>query len=180
MYPFLRLAHQLARARGLPPLGLRDVHVSHHRCWPWDLDGFMEMNNGRTLTLYDLGRFGAGVRMGLSGVLREKRWGLAVAGTSVRYRKRVTAFQKIEMRTRVVGWDARFVYIVQDMWVAGTCCSQALLRTAVVAGGRAVPTTEVLTAMGEDAAPPALPDWVAAWIEAEATRPWPPERPAAA
>ncbi len=132
MYPFLRLAWQLWLRRNTPEMGLCDLHVSHHLCLPWDLDGFLELNNGRTLTLYDLGRFTAGKRMGLvPAACAANRWGLAVAGVSVRYRRRVTAFQRIEMHTRCVGWDDRFIYIVQAMWVGGTCTSQALLRTAV-------------------------------------------------
>lgn len=175
MYPFLRLALQMVRQKRASKLNLTETHISHHMCLPWDLDGFMEMNNGRILTLYDLGRFGAGSRLGLLDALRRRRWGLAVAGTSVRYRKRITVFQKIEMRTRCVGWDDRFVYIVQSMWVKGTCCSQALLRTAVVSKGKAVPPSEVMVELGWDMASPDKPAWVEAWIEAEAARPWPPE-----
>ncbi len=79
------------------------------------------------------------------------------------------------MRTRVVGWDTRFTYIVQSMWVAGTCCSEALLRTAVVSGRRAVPSEEIVREIGWTGAAPTLPVWVAQWIAAEAERPWPPE-----
>ena len=175
MYPFLRLGWQMLRARAAPPMGVLDRHVSHHLCMPWDLDGFLELNNGRTLTLYDLGRFTAGSRTGLLRALRRRGWGLAVAGTSVRYRRRVTAFQRIEMRTQIVGWDARFFYVVQSMRVNGQCCSQALLRTAVVAKGRSVPSDEVAAELGADPVSPDMPVWVGAWIAAEGTRPWPPD-----
>lgn len=160
-------------------MAITDEHVSHHLCMPWDLDGFLELNNGRTLTLYDLGRFGAGARVGLSSVLRQRRWGLAVAGCSVRYRKRVTALQRIEMRTRCISWDARFIYIVQSMWVGGTCTSEALMRTAVTSRAGTVPPSEVMDALGWEGPAPEPPAWVAAWIEAEGTRPWPPQGPAA-
>lgn len=175
MYPFLRLALQMVRARSAPPLGVLDVHMSRHLCLPWDLDGFGELNNGRVLTLYDLGRFGMASRIGLFGVLRRRRWGLAVAGASVRYRRRITAFQRIEMRTRVAGWDARFFYIMQSMWVGGVCCSEALLRTAVVARGRSVASAEVAGELGLGSGSPAMPAWIVAWVEAEGMRPWPPE-----
>lgn len=174
MYPFIRLGWQLWLHRNAPPMGLCDLHVSHHLCLPWDLDGFLELNNGRTLTLYDLGRFTAGKRMGLIPALRDNRWGLAVAGVSVRYRRRITAFQKIEMHTRCVGWDDRFIYIVQAMWVNGTCTSQALLRTAVTSKAGTVPPQQVAIAIGHDEPSPDLPDWAAAWVTAEGTRPWPP------
>jgi hypothetical protein len=54
------------------------------------------------------------VRIGLIGkALKANGWGLVVAGASVRYRARIRPFQRFELRTRVVGWDDRFVYIEQ-------------------------------------------------------------------
>ena len=180
MYPFARLAWQLWRHRADPPMATTATHVSRHLCLPWDLDGFGEMNNGWVLTLMDLGRFTASQRLGLMAALRRHRWGFAVAGGSTRYRRRIRPFARIEMRTRAAGWDARFFYVVQEMWVGGDCACQALLRTAVTAreprpdGGRSVPIAEVLAALGLAAAAPPLPGWIEAWIEAEAVRPWPP------
>ena len=65
------------------------THVSYHRCWPWDIDLWMELNNGRTLTFYDLGRIPLARRTGLVELLRKQRWGLTMAGASVRYRARI-------------------------------------------------------------------------------------------
>ena len=63
--PLIRLGIELALARRAPPLPVDGVHVSHHTCWPWDIDPWRELNNGRTLTLYDLGRVPLAVRSGL-------------------------------------------------------------------------------------------------------------------
>lgn len=179
MYPFLRLPWQMWRHRNDAPLGPLDEHVSLHVCWPWDLDFWMELNNGRTLTLYDLGRVPMSNRMGLTRVLARERWGMTVAGSTVRYRRRVRAFDRITMRSRGVGWDGRFIYVEQSMWVRGECASHALLRMAVTGlsrSGRAgiVPPAEVMAALGAGVESPVLPDWVQAWIAAEAERPWPP------
>ena len=62
MYPFVRMAKEIRKSRRAGPLGLTDTHVSRHICWPWDLDIWMELNNGRTLTLYDLGRLPMSMR----------------------------------------------------------------------------------------------------------------------
>jgi acyl-CoA thioesterase FadM len=174
MYPLLRLPWQMWRHRKDPPLGVLDTHVSRHVCWPWDLDFWMELNNGRTLTLYDMGRVPMARRMGLMGVMARQRWGMTVAGSSVRYRRRVRAFDRIEMRSRGVGWDGRFIYVEQSMWVRGDCTSHALLRMAVAGGAGIVPPAEVMREMGVDPVSPPLPDWVGAWIMAEQVRPWPP------
>ncbi|OWU70246.1 thioeseterase [Roseovarius sp. 22II1-1F6A] len=179
MYPLIRLAWHSLRARKMPTLPLGGTHVSHHYCMPWDLDPWWELNNGRTLTLYDLGRIPLATRTGLVGMLRRHRWGLTVAGVSMRYRKRITMFMRFEMRSRLIGMDDRFIYLDQSMWKDGTCLGQGLYRGAVIRKGGMLPTAELRAAMldelGEDTAIPTLPDWVRAWIAAEAERPWPPE-----
>ncbi|MEL6610138.1 MAG: acyl-CoA thioesterase [Pseudomonadota bacterium] len=175
MYPFARLALTLAAARRMPPMDLLDVHISQHRVSPLDCDIFVEMNNGRILTLYEFGRFQAAVRIGLWRVLKEKGWGLAVAGASVRYRKRLVPFERYEQRTRLLGWDERFTYIEQGMFKrSGECANHCLFRTAVVANHRSVPMAEVAVALDKDPTSPPLPAWAQNWVEAEATRDWPP------
>jgi acyl-CoA thioesterase FadM len=175
MYPIIRLFKELVKFRKAAPLGLTDTHVSHHICWPWDIDPWMELNNGRTLTLFDLGRIPLARRTGLFDLLRRNRWGLTMAGASVRYRRRVRPFQRVEMRSRAVCWDERFIYLEQSMWRDGEATSHILYRSAVTGRDGIVPPQAVVDALGLPVDPPEIPDWIAAWIKAEATRPWPPE-----
>jgi acyl-CoA thioesterase FadM len=176
MYPYLRMVKELVKFRSAPALGVTGEHVSHHICWPWDLDPWRELNNGRTLTLYDLGRIPLGTRTGLHKALVRHGWGLAVAGVSVRYRKRVKLFHRVEMRTRCIGWDTRFMYIEQSMWRGGDCTSHMLLRSAITSAQGMIPPSRLLAEMGLSVQSPPLPAWVEAWITAEAARPWPPIR----
>ncbi|TNC72409.1 acyl-CoA thioesterase [Rubellimicrobium roseum] len=175
MYPLFRLAFQLWRHRADPPLPLLGMHESRHVCWPWDLDIFLELNNGRTLTLYDLGRIPWFRRIGLHPVLRQERWQVAIVGASVRWRRRVHAMERLTMRTRALGWDERFLYSEQALWRAdGECASHVLIRAAVSNAQGIVPTARVLAALGHDAPSPPLPPWAAEWVVAESLRPWPP------
>ncbi|PIE16060.1 MAG: thioeseterase [Rhodobacterales bacterium] len=175
MYPFFRMAKELVVHRGKADLQVGDVHVSHHICWPWDLDFWFELNNGRTLTLYDLGRLPLASRLGLIKAMRQQKWGLTVAGVSVRYRRRLRMFQKFEIHSRALGWDERFLYLEQSIWTRNHCANQALYRTAVTCPDGIVAPEKVATAMGLDPISPDLPEWVQNWIKAESTRPWPPE-----
>ncbi|APX22080.1 MAG: thioeseterase [Rhodobacteraceae bacterium] len=176
MYPFIRMTKELWRARSQPRLALGETHVSHHVCWPWDLDLWKELNNGRTLTLYDLGRLPLAQRSGLIDVLKRERWGLTMAGVCVRYRRRVRLMERVEMRSRLIGWDRRFLYIEQSMWKAGgECANQAVYRGAVTDRNGIVTTDRIMAAMGHEATSPELPEWVRLWLEAEDARPWPPQ-----
>lgn len=178
MYPLGRMMKEMVLQRNAPKIGLLEVHRSSHRCWPWDLDPWMELNNGRTLTLYDLGRLPMMLRNGLVESLRKSKCSMTVAGASVRYRQRIRVFQRVDMLTRVLGWDDRFLYMEQGLWNGDRCANHILLRLAVtnpMAGG-IVPPIELLRHFSEQVPKdsPALPDWVLRWIESEATRPWPP------
>ncbi len=176
MYPFIRFFWGIYRASFQPRLyGATDMHVSHHICMPWDIDMFLELNNGRVLSLYDLGRFQMAQRLGMIAAIRRMGWALSIAGVSVRYRRRITAFERFEVRSRFLCWDERFLYLEQSMWKRnGECASHVLYRAAAIEKGKAVPPAQVATALGHDEVSPPMPDWVAAWITAEAERPWPP------
>jgi len=168
------MAKEIFVHRKAPPLPLTGTHVSRHICWPWDLDFWFELNNGRTLTLYDLGRIPLARRMGLVRALRKQRWGMTVAGVSVRYRARIRVFKRFEIHSRTLGWDDRFLYLYQTIWLGETCANQALYRLAITGPDGIVAPARVAELMGHNPESPPLPDWVRNWIAAEATRPWPP------
>ncbi len=174
MYPVLRMAKELFVHRNAARLPVTGTHVSHHICWPWDLDFWMELNNGRTLTLYDLGRIPLSKRTGFVDVLRANDWGMTVAGVSARYRRRVRVFDRVTMKSRVICADGRFFYLEQSMWRPdGSCTSHVLYRMAITGPDGIVPPSAAFELMGIDRLPD-MPGWVAAWTRADAERPWPP------
>ncbi len=181
MYPFLRLQWQFWRHRNDAALPLTGIHESQHVVMPWDLDMWNELNNGRTLTLYDLGRLPLSKRTGILETVRCERWGMVVAGVSIRYRRRVQGFARITMKSRAVCWDDRFVYTEQAMFRPdGEAASHAMVRLAITdrRNGGVVPPARLLEALGQDPISPPMPDWIADWVRAEAERPWPPMRDA--
>ena len=69
MYPFLRYTATIVQAtlqvKKGNTLSFDDVSEITLRCRLTDIDNFLEMNNGRVLTLYDMGRTDFAVRSGL-------------------------------------------------------------------------------------------------------------------
>ncbi|PWQ99511.1 acyl-CoA thioesterase [Leucothrix pacifica] len=174
MYPIIRLINVMIQARKAPKIAYTSPSTIQFRCHPWDLDMFNEMNNGRVLTLYDLGRFNLGVRCNLLKVLGENKWALVVAGSSVRYRKRIKMFDKITMHTQCVGIDEKWFYIEQSMWVKDKPCSSVLIRGGISSKNGLINPAEVLKLMGDEPGNCELSEWVQEWIESEQHRPWPP------
>ncbi len=173
MYPYLRSARVLLAAHLGPPLDFEAESVLRLRVWLGDIDVFWELNNGRHLTLMDLGRFDLAVRSGFLRVVHREGWGLTVGGASVRFRHRVPPLSRVLLRTRVVGHDDRWFYFDQKIEKEGRVCSAALVRTAVIAKGKVVPVGRVLEALGRPGWGSELPRWVQAWIDADGERPWP-------
>ncbi|MDG2339940.1 MAG: acyl-CoA thioesterase [Paracoccaceae bacterium] len=175
MYPLIRLVGELIKFRNRP-LDLSEPHISTHRCMPWDIDPWMELNNGRTLTLYDLGRVPYFARTNAVKTLKQNKWNVTVAGVSVRYRRRITTFQKITMYSKFVGWDEKFFYTEQSIWDKnGECANQIVVRTAIVDRNGIVSPTKFAEVYEWQGDQPELPDWIQSWIKAEDTRTWPPE-----
>ncbi len=176
MFPFIRLAAELMRSRKMPRLtDPTAVHESYHRIMPWDLDMFLELNNGRALTLFDIGRMGLAMRIGLIDAIRKNGWQLTMGGSFVRYRRRVRNFEKVRVTSRAICNDGKFTYIEQAMWkMDGECAHHALYRAVVTDKNGSVHTDKVLAAMGHPGVNPQMPAWIEAWVKSEETRPWPP------
>ena len=176
MYPYIRAALMLFRASRKPKLPeLTSTVSSEHRAWPWDTDIFGELNHGRILTLFELNRWELAQRLGLIRHIRKRKRGLTVAGVSIRYRRRVPIFSRYRVETRPLGWDDKFMYGEQQMWIGDLACNQMLIRLAVIGRDGAIEPRSIASDLGYDPTSPALPDWVQNWISAEGTRPWPPE-----
>lgn len=172
MYPLFRMAKEYLKYRNAPALRFDQVHETPLICWPWDIDPWMELNNGRTLTLYDLGRLMLLKRLGVADAMKPMKLGATVAGSSLRYRARVRMFDRVILRSRLTGYDDRFAYFEQSLWRGQTCCSHGLLRMALVDANGIVNPQVMATAMGWPKLD--LPQWVQAWADADARRPWPP------
>lgn len=187
MYPFRRVGLEIMRAGRLPAMDFGAEHRTPVRVMPWDIDIFHELNNGRTLTLLDIARLGYFRRLRVLSVARHEGWAPTVAGCSVRYRRRVRMFQRVIVTTELAGRDRRFFYMHHVIWRPGPGdglgepTASALMRLVMADADGIVPTDRVMAALGARADwNPPLPDWVAAWAEAEAMRPWPPILPSAA
>lgn len=165
-----RMVRVLFAARRKARTGLFDETSLRFRVWPSDIDLLMHMNNGRYLTLMDLGRADAIVRNRVHGVLKQNGWYPVVASEAIRFRESLPLFASFELRTRTLGWDDRSFYLRQLFLRRGRVVAVALVRARFLRqSGGTVPAPEVAQAIMAGVRSPVLPDYVASWQAAESS-----------
>lgn len=145
------------------------------RVYPNDLDFNGHMNNGRYLTIMDLGRLHLVVRTGLMRLVMKKNLAPTLAAAQMRYRMQLLPFQPFDLETRVLCWDDKWIYMEQRfLYVkgpkAGAVAAIGLVKGAFYdrATKTTMPTPDLLTMLGQgDRASPPFPAYLRDWIEAE-------------
>lgn len=151
-------------------LGVWDTARTPFRVVPTDLDLLGHMNNGRYLTILDLGRMDLMLRSGFWGKITSRGWYPVVAGQTISYRKSLVLGQRFEVHSRILGMDERWNYLEQSFVVGDEVYAQALIRARFLKrSGGSVSSRELLDMVGEMPADRVLPSWISAW--AEATKP---------
>ena len=137
------------------------------RVYPNDLDIFMHVNNGVYLTYADLGRTDLLLRSNTLGKLRKQGWYPVMAGVSVEFRQSLKLGQRFNIRTQVVGWDDKSVYMSQVFTRNNKLVARAMIdaRFLSVRGTR-VSNDDLLRQMGIAGASPELPEALQLWVTA--------------
>jgi acyl-CoA thioesterase FadM len=147
---------------------LLDTSVIHLRVWPNDLDLNVHMNNGRYLSLMDLGRVDVMFHSGAFKLWFKKGWQPLVAWSCCRHFRPLNLFQRFEIRTRILGWDEKWIYFEQRFTRGETLYALAAVKALMAGNERLVSTRELFTATGHALRKsPALPAWVRTWLKAE-------------
>jgi acyl-CoA thioesterase FadM len=142
-----RLLLVILRAMRSTRLDPMDVSVTAFRVLPNDLDLNIHMNNGRYLTIMDLGRVDLLVRTGLFREARKRGWFPVVGSIQIDYRRSLNPFQHYELKTRVIGWDDRWFIMEQTFVRDGKVVAEAVLKAMILSKGGMVPTAEVMAAV---------------------------------
>src|SRR3954452_24742059 len=107
MFPWLRLLKTGIAFAGAPRIGLLDTTCIRMRVWPNDLDFNLHVNNGRYLTLADIGRVDWFQRSGVLQLARRENAIPVVGDAIAKFRRELKLGQTFEIRSRLVGWDPR-------------------------------------------------------------------------
>jgi len=145
---YLRVLCLLLAAVGKPLEPRFTVSCLKLRVWPNDLDLFAHVNNGRYLTLMDLGRLHITIRSGLLKVMRERRWHAAASAVEIRFRRPLKLWQRYELVTEIVDWDEHWFLFEQCFESGGKVYARALVKAQFRHRRERVPTGSVLELVG--------------------------------
>jgi acyl-CoA thioesterase FadM len=163
-YPLAALRAMRGRRIGLLDEGLVRLRVRLRDC-----DVLLHVNNGRYLSLMDIGRIDHSGRSGLITMARARGWHAVAGGATIRFRRELRWRERYVLRTRLVGWDEGWSYWQQVFERAdGRLAARAYVKVAVLDGERRrVPIAQVVEALGADPQSPPLPDGIVAWQASE-------------
>lgn len=134
---------------------------------PNDLDLNMHVNNGRYLSIMDLGRIDFIIRVGLLRSFIKNRWSPVIGGTIIRHRFSVRAFERFQIATNVIGWDDKWFYFEQRLETEKGPAAIALSKGLVRDKSGTVSPARVLAAVGIDQPPPAATHALTRWLSAD-------------
>lgn len=155
---WLRMLLLLLHLRRRPAIDLLDEVVVAMRVLPTDLDAFGHMNNGRYLTLMDLGRLALMQRTGLLGTVRRRGWTPLVRGIEIEYLRPLGPLQRFRLHTRLISWDGKWLYLEQRFTAGDTLHARAHVRGLLRGSEGNVPTAKLLAALGQaERQPPRAP-----------------------
>ena len=133
---WLRLLWLLLTARRRGPVSLpRESSTLNFRVWPHDLDLSFHLNNGRYLTLMDLGRLDTMVRSGLWREVMHHKWTPIASAITIRFQRELRPFQQFRLDTKLLCWDANLVVMEQIFVIDGGPRDGQVAARALFKGG---------------------------------------------
>ncbi len=160
---------RVRQGKTLDPTAVGTVTVT---TLPTDLDILRHMNNGRYLSLFDLGRWDHLIRTGLFDVMKERGWYAVVSSETITFRKSLQLWQRFEVQSRFIGHDEKALFLEHRAVVAGEVYARAIVRARVLRrSGGTVSNEELFAAVGKPDGVPEIDAWVHDWAAASALPP---------
>ena len=172
---WLRLIWLFLTARFRPRLVMPGAtSLLRFRVWPHDLDLSLHMNNGRYLTIMDLGRLDVMLGSGLWRAVLRHKWTPIASTVKIRFRREMRAFARYRLETRILAWDAdavvmEQVFILETGPRTGQVAAHALFKGGLYdrAAKKFVPIARLMAEVGVAAESPPLTPEVDAFLRAD-------------
>lgn len=157
---YIRFLFLLAR-RCLPfkRIDIFDPCSTSFRVNPLDLDVNFHMNNGRYLSIMDLGRVDLMLKAGVFWKLVKNGFYPVVVSESIRFKKSLELLQKFDLVTTLESWDEKDFYLSQKFISRGEVLAEGYIKGRFKRRGKgSVPTEELFGVIGKNFEGPRMSD----------------------
>ena len=170
MLLIFRFLLTMLKSRFRSRIGPLDESVVRFTALPHDCDLNFHLNAGRYVSFMDIARIELIGRLRFIVPMLRRGWRPVAGGAVLRFRKQVLPFERFDIRSRVVGWDEKWIYVEHIAEKDGELRAIGHMRTVIRSKQGTIPPAEVLAAMNLDIPSPPLPEFVAKWRAAEDAR----------
>jgi len=161
------LARRRVRREGR--IGPTAVGVIRLTTLPTDLDVLRHMNNGRYLSLFDLGRWDLLIRTGMADAMRRYGWYAVVSSETITFRKSLNPWQRFDVESRLIGHDEKAIYMEHRAVVTGEVYARVIVRARMMKrSGGTLSHEELFGAIGRPEGIPDVEPWMHDWAAASA------------
>lgn len=168
LFRFLLVMFLSRFRRRIGPLGEARLRFT---VLPTDCDLNVHLNAGRYISFMDVARVELLGRMRLFRKVIGAGWRPINGGMIIRYRRSLLPFERFDLRSRVLGWDDKWIYFEHVIERNGELCAIGNARGLFRHGKRSVPPAEMAEMLGiADPDSPPLPPYIEQWRRAEEAR----------
>ena len=118
------------------------------------------MSNTAILAITELGRWDYAVRTGFLKYARKNKLYLPLASISAQFRRPLKRFQKFQLRTKLIYWDEKWIYISHRIVRKEKTIAVALAKVALKKGKERVPFDKVISDFNWQIEPKSRPEMI--------------------
>ena len=143
MSRWVRILITLIRAQFLKNINPDEETSLNFRVWITDVD-LSIMNNAAMMTITEMGRIDLIIRTGLLKHAWKNRLYFPLASISAQFRRPLKRFQKLQLKTQLIYWDEKWIYISNRIVRKEKTIAVALAKVTLKKGREQIPFEKII------------------------------------
>jgi len=159
MNRWLRTLITFIRAQFLKDINPDEETSLNFRVWITDVD-LSIMNNAAMLSITEMGRIDLAIRTGFLKHAWKNRLYFPLASISAQFRRPLKRFQKFILKTQLIYWDRKWIYISHRIVCAEKIIAVALAKCTVKKGTEIIPIENIIHKLDWEMKPKSRPEMI--------------------
>ena len=159
MNRWFRILTTIIRAQFRKKINPDEETSLNFRVWITDVD-LSIMNNSSILAIMELGRWDLMVRTGFLRHARKNKLYLPLASVSAQFRRPLKRFQKFQLKTQLIFWDEKWIYISHRTLRKGEMIAVSLAKVTLKKGRERIPFEKIIHELNWKMKPKTRPEMV--------------------